>query len=46
MVINFYQYQQNEQSRLIFKSELTEHKNNHDIWGWKSRSCAISAYHN
>jgi hypothetical protein len=30
----FHQYQQNEQSPLI----LTEHKKDHDIWCWKSRS--------
>jgi hypothetical protein len=33
----FHQYQQNKQSPLNL-TELTEHKNNHDIWHWKSRS--------
>ena len=33
----FHQYQQNERAPLIL-TELTEHKQHHDIERWKSRS--------
>ena len=33
----FHQYQQNKQSPLIL-TEVTEHKKDHDVWRWKSRS--------
>jgi len=35
IVINSIQYQHNEHSPLIL-FELTEHKQGHDIWRWKS----------